>query len=163
MNHACNEARCEKVVRPQLAPNGKTFNNWISHRSPSWQRLAVENLTRFLSMEDDDNQDLYDDSEVWKEACLHVLTVTDNIELPNGSLFNALIGFIRMDHMDELPNLYNFYLLPSYRKSYRPMYEAWEKINRRYAKITIEYPLSREFAAFLQLPRVNTTHILNLR
>lgn len=157
-----SEATHIKIIRPQLARKGKSFDSWITCKSPKWQRLAVVQLTRYLSIECDYRQDLCEFSSVWMENKTASFSMVDSITLKNGEEREALIGIITFHEFNSIPTLYHCYLHPFYRKGKGDlMKEAWISIQARYPKFEIEPPISQSFKGFIK--KSNHSHVQNLQ
>lgn len=157
----------DRTVKPQLAPKGKSFANWITMSAPAFQKKAVGRLQRFMAQETGYTYEALDFLPNWRET-FEVLSITSEI-IGNGrdpEIREAMVGFVwfTLDH--DVPTLYNCYLHPSYRgedDQHNLMVRAWSTANDRFSAFRIERPISGAFKAFLSKQMyVDTSHVLNL-
>jgi hypothetical protein len=146
LNH--EEARLSKVIRPQLAPIGRHFDQWISASSPKWQRIAAVQLERYFSIETGFRHDLDELVDIWINSKIQILTITDAIIRPDKNEREGLIGFVYFLDRGEGPVLYHCYLHPFYRHSGR-MQKAWSELQSVFPKFEIEEPISLAMKSFL--------------
>jgi hypothetical protein len=120
------EATDLKVIRPQLARVGKTFDTWITASSAPWQRTAVVQLTRYLCLKNlHYRQDLDEHIAQWKENRTTTFAITTEVPILNGSERHALVGILTFHQFKENPILYQCYLHPFFRGQGHMM-NAWK-------------------------------------
>lgn len=137
------------VVRPPHSPSGSTFDEWVTHNSPKWQRDAIVKMSRILCHESPNlRQDLDNTKQSWRQTKIVALPILVEAVNIKGCPFQVLIGFIRF-HEYSNPVLFNCYLLPAFR-SKGILIKAWGEIKKRYKKIEIEPPISKAMEMFLK-------------
>lgn len=142
------EAAQMKILRPQTAAKGRSFDSWITSESSEWQRLAVVQLTRYLSLEANYKQDLIEHVTAWEESRTTVFPITEIVTCRMGIDRQALIGIVTFNQLGVNPVLYHCYLHPFFRgKGF--MKRAWTKIQLRYPRFEVEEPLTRAMKGFL--------------
>lgn len=155
LNH--REAAMEKILRPQTAANGKSFDRWITYSSAEWQRVAAVQLTRYLSLETKIRQDLSECANAWQENQTAVYSIVETVSCPKGDDRQAMVGMITFHQFDTNPILYHCYLHPFFRGK-GLMKKAWLEIQKRYPRFEIEEPISAAMGRFLQ--SVDCSHVL---
>jgi hypothetical protein len=126
------------------------FDQWISSASPKWQRLAVVQLTRYLSLETGYRQDMDEAVSTWNDLKLQVFSMTEDIFEEDGTKRHALIGMVTF--ITEKPEdviLYHAYLHPFFRKK-GLLTTNWKQIKMAYPVFNVEHPISPAFQAFLE-------------
>ena len=142
------EARQSKVIRPQKAPFGKKFDPWISSFSPTWQRCAVVQLTRYLAMETGYRMDLDETVATWRKVEVNAFAVTELVVDKNGNEYEALVGNAIFYTLSGVATLYYCYLHPFFRN--RKLFQKhWGMISRRYPQFDVEPPISKPMQALL--------------
>ena len=142
------EARQSMIIRPQKAPFGKRFDPWISSSSPVWQRRAVVQLARYLSMETRYRMDLDESVATWRGAGVNAFAITECIQQNDGNEHEALVGTAIFYMYSEGPTLYYCYLHPFFRNR-KLLQKHWEELRRRYPEFEIEPPISKPMQALL--------------
>lgn len=157
----------DRTVKPQLAPKGKSFEQWITIASPAFQKRAVGRLQRFMAQETGYRYEALDHLPCWRDT-FEVLSITSEI-IGTGkdpAIHEAMVGFVWFTFDQEVPTLYNCYLHPSYRgenDQHNLMVRAWSTLNDRFSHFRIEGPVSGAFKAFLEKTMyVDTSHVVNL-
>lgn len=106
----------DRTIKPQLAPKGKSFEEWVTISSPAFQRRAVGRLQRFMAQETGYRYEALDHLSCWRDT-FEVLSITSEI-IGNGrepEIREAMVGFVWFTFDYDVPTLYNCYLHPSYR------------------------------------------------
>lgn len=144
------EANYQKILRPQSAAKGKIFDTWITSTSPEWQRLAVVQLTRYLSLETGYRQDLNEYANSWASNKTTVFAITEDITSRDGIERQSLVGMLTFHHFDNdpVPVLYHCYLHPFFRNK-GLMKKAWQDVQVRFPRFEIEPPLTLAMKHFL--------------
>ena len=157
----------DRTVKPQLAPKGKSFERWITIRSPAYQKRAAGRLQRFMAQETGYRHEALDHLPCWRDT-FEVLSITTEI-IGNGknpALHEAMLGFVWFTFDHDIPALYNCYLHPSYRgenDQHNLMVRAWATVNDRFDQFRIEGPISGAFKSFLHKKLyVDTSRVVNL-
>ena len=135
------EATLLKIIRPQTAAKGNAFDAWITATSPEWQRVAVVQLTRYLSLETKYRQDLEEHAAPWVQNKTAAFAITDDVVNKDGQERQALIGTMTFHQFHQNPVLYHCYLHPFYRGK-GLLENAWREARIRYPAFEIEPPLS---------------------
>jgi hypothetical protein len=152
------EATDMKVLRPQLARAGKSFDTWITASSPLWQRIAVVQLTRYLCLEHSHyRQDFDEYATPWEENRTATFTITSEVLTRHGLEREALVGILTFHQFKENPILYQCYLHPFFRGRGH-MVDAWQAVQGRFPRFEVESPISPAMNKFLQ--KVDTAHVL---
>ena len=158
----------DRTIKPQLAPKGKSFEQWIKTSSPAFQKKAVGRLQRFMAQETGYRYEALDHLSSWQDT-FEVLPITSEI-IGTGkdpAIYEAMVGFVWFTFDQDLPTLYNCYLHPSYRgesDQHNLMVRAWTTVNDRFSRFDIEPPITGAFNAFLQKTMyVDTSHIANIK
>jgi len=157
MNTNYEEATIHMILRPQYARLGKDFDEWITAASPRWQRIAVEQLTRYLSLETMYRQDCKENVETWQENKTAVYSITKYITCKDGRERNALIGIITFHKFNNIPVLYHSYLHPFFRRR-GLMSKAWDAVKLKFPQFEVEPPLSPAMERFMS--KVDCSHVL---
>lgn len=116
MNSDYADATRYMVIKPQNAPLGKKFDEWITASSPKWQRIAVIQLTRYLSLETGYRQDAEEYVETWNENHIEVFSITECIYCKDDRERDALVGILTFHKYNSVPVLYHCYIHPFFRK-----------------------------------------------
>ena len=157
----------DRTIAPQIALAGKRFDEWITINSATFQKMAVDQLQRFMAQETGFKYESLELPDCW-ESSFEVLSLTFEMhksdKATNDSHF--LVGFIWMIVDDQhIPELYNCYLHPSFRgekSDHNLMFKGWKKLVERYPKFEIAMPVSGAMKAFLSKDRVDTTGVSNI-
>lgn len=157
MNSSYEDATRYMVLRPQNAPLGKKFDEWINAFSPKWQRVAVVQLTRYLSLETGYRQDAEDYVETWLENHTEVFSITHCIYCKDGRERDALVGILTFHKFNSVPVLYHCYIHPFFR-SKGIMAKAWERVKLKFPHFEVEPPVSPAMERFMK--KVDCSHVL---
>lgn len=157
MNSNYNDAAIYKILRPQNAPLGRAFDEWITASSPQWQRKAVVQMTRYLSLETGYRQDSEEHIETWKKNKTEVFSITKNLLCKDEQERNALIGIITFHKFSDIPVLYHCYIHPFYRRK-GIMAKSWETVKVKFPQFEVEPPISPAMTRFMQ--KTDCSHIL---
>jgi hypothetical protein len=148
MNKLYTEAVAYKILRPQCAPRGKKYDEWITSSSSRWQRIAVVQLSRYLSLETGYRQDFDENVETWNTNKIETYSITEDILSKDGEERNALIGILTFLNSGPKPVLYHCYIHPFFR-SKGLMDSAWDLVKAKTPHFDIEPPLSNAMKRFL--------------
>lgn len=151
------EATKYMVLKPQNAPFGKKYDEWITASSPKWQRIAVVQLTRYMSLETGYRQDAEVYVETWSKNNTEVFSITECICCKDGRERDALVGILTFHKYNSVPVLYHCYIHPLFRKKGK-MTKAWEAVKLKFPQFEVEPPLSPAMERFMK--KVDCSHIL---
>ncbi|MDB2525766.1 hypothetical protein N9X53_03675 [Mariniblastus sp.] len=156
-----NQARILKKIVPQRAKPGETFDHIITACSPDWQRRAVVQIHRYWALQYKTLMDMGPTYESWIDPKIEVFPIITEVYDNKVNLDKSLIGFIGLFADDEDPELFCWHILPNTTATPKKlMVTAWNKVNQRFSKFYLNIALSPEFQSFLQLPEVDTSHIV---
>lgn len=142
------DATISKIVRPQKAKVGKTFDVWITQQSPVWQRRCVVQIRRYLHLECDYGMSFDDSFDCWKS--LEVFPLLDKFydDLRHESR-QWMIGAVCFSDDKNLPLLKFCWLHPFWRNQ-GLLKRAWPRFVERFGEFQIEPPISGAMSGFLE-------------
>ena len=141
------DATILKIVRPQKAIVGKTFDDWITQGSPIWQRRSVVQIRRYLHLECEYGMSFDESCECWKS--LTVFPFLDEFfDNSRHELRQWMIGAVCFSDDTDLPLLEFCWLHPFWRNQ-GLLRRAWPQFEERFGKFEIERPISKAMSGFL--------------
>lgn len=141
------DAVSSKIIRPQKAKVGKTFDAWITQESPVWQRRCVVQLRRYLYLECDYGMFFDDSFECWKS--LEVFPFLDQFfDESRHESRQWMIGAVCFSR-DTKPHLLEFCWLHPFWRNQGLLRRAWPEFEKRFGNFEIEPPISGAMSGFL--------------
>ncbi|EGR2232159.1 hypothetical protein DZF79_28590 [Vibrio parahaemolyticus] len=143
------DARVKKIIEPQNAELGFSFDRWVTVDSPTWQRLPIVQLRRYLGIECDYGMNFNSFDECWKD--LEVLTLTDSFyDEDVGSFRNRVFGAVCMRRDNGQVFLEWAWVHPFWRNK-GVLAGAWGEIIERFEEgFFVRTPVSATMSGFLR-------------
>ena len=139
------------LVRPQLAPLGQDFDEWITVRSKEWQQEACVQIRRYQSRECNDGISMDTSYECWRRV--KIKPFTDRFYDKKDDMRHGLIGAAAFELETFVGGTERYamqfcWLHPFYRGK-GLLRKAWPDLNEKFGDFWVSQPRSRAMQAFL--------------
>lgn len=147
MSKEYKEACMDRIIRPQNAKQGAKFDEWITSKSPIWQRRAVVQMRRYQSLECKDGMDWREDAEGW-DVCEAYAFLEDHWNTKE-EYVQQLIGAAGFSSRTHNKSFFlNFCWIHPFWRKMGLLGNAWPKFIERYGDFPVPSP-SKNMKSFL--------------
>ena len=148
-----NDVLFTKQISPLKALSNKNFDQWVTSKSPKWQRKHIVMIRRYQKYECDDGCIMDTSDKLWEE--IQAFTFTDTyFDKKKGVYREWLIGsacFYRYKYGMQL----DFCWLHPFWRNKGLLRDSWPQFIERFGNFYLSRPISKSMQGFLNSVNYN--------
>ncbi|MES2671359.1 MAG: hypothetical protein V4673_13210 [Pseudomonadota bacterium] len=141
------EARTEKIIRPQKPRSGFEFDLWVTKKSAHWQRKHFVQIRRYQAIECNDGMFMTTSDDCWRDFVAYSF-LEDYYDKKTDSLKCWLVGTAGFTDNDTEKVLEYCWIHPFWRGR-GLLRRAWPKFSERFGPFHVSHPHSSAMRGFL--------------
>lgn len=141
------EAKIDKIIRPQKPRARSDFDLWVTKDSAIWQRKHFVQIRRYQSIECDDGMAMDTSDRCWQEFVGYSFLRDYYVE-SSETLKQWLVGCVGFSHNETETTLEFCWIHPFWRGR-GLLKEAWPSFSKRFGAFDVSQPRSNAMQGFL--------------